>query len=59
MEDGFDEDIEFGDEISDDDEDDVDNASAHVYFCKAILITSTNAFLFPKTGFSYCRFFLA
>lgn len=27
MEDGFDEDIEFGDEISDDDEDDVDNVS--------------------------------
>ena len=27
VEDGFDEDIEFGDEISDDDEDDVDNVS--------------------------------
>lgn len=30
VEDGFDEDIEFGDEISDDDEDDVDNVSFHV-----------------------------
>lgn len=29
VEDGFDEDIEFGDEISDDDEDDVDNVSFH------------------------------
>lgn len=32
MEDGFDEDIEFGDEISDDDEDDVDNVSSYVIF---------------------------
>jgi len=34
VEDGFDEDIEFGDEISDDDEDDVDNVSLYVYFLK-------------------------
>lgn len=34
MEDGFDEDIEFGDEISDDEEDDVDNVSSYVYFLK-------------------------
>jgi len=34
VEDGFDEDIEFGDEISDDDEDDVDNVSFHGYFLK-------------------------
>lgn len=32
VEDGFDEDIEFGDEISDDDEDDVDNVSFYVSF---------------------------
>lgn len=32
VEDGFDEDIEFGDEISDDDEDDVDNVSFHVFW---------------------------
>lgn len=31
VEDGFDEDIEFGDEISDDDEDDVDNVSSYEY----------------------------
>lgn len=31
VEDGFDEDIEFGDEISDDDEDDVDNVSFHIF----------------------------
>lgn len=30
MEDGFDEDIEFGDEISDDDEDDVDNVRLYI-----------------------------
>lgn len=30
MEDGLDEDIEFGDEISDDDEDDVDNVSSSI-----------------------------
>lgn len=30
VEDGFDEDIEFGDEISDDDEDDVDNVSSYI-----------------------------
>lgn len=30
VEDGFDEDIEFGDEISDDDEDDVDNVSSFI-----------------------------
>jgi len=34
VEDGFDEDIEFGDEISDDDEDDVDNVSFYGYFLK-------------------------
>lgn len=34
VEDGFDEDIEFGDEISDDDEDDVDNVSfCVIYMC--------------------------
>ncbi|KAG5318028.1 IF1AX factor, partial [Pseudoatta argentina] len=32
VEDGFDEDIEFGDEISDDDEDDVDNVSFYIFF---------------------------
>lgn len=37
VEDGFDEDIEFGDEISDDDEDDVDNVrtkkkKVYIYF---------------------------
>lgn len=32
VEDGLDEDIEFGDEISNDDEDDVDNVSLHIYF---------------------------
>lgn len=31
VEDGFDEDIEFGDEISDDDEDDVDNVSFYIF----------------------------
>lgn len=31
VEDGLDEDIEFGDEISNDDEDDVDNVSLHIY----------------------------
>lgn len=31
VEDGFDEDIEFGDEISDDDEDDVDNVRLQTY----------------------------
>ena len=31
VEDGFDEDIEFGDEISDDDEDDVDNVSVQYF----------------------------
>lgn len=31
VEDGFDEDIEFGDEISDDDEDDVDNVSVRYF----------------------------
>lgn len=31
VEDGFDEDIEFGDEISDDDEDDVDNVSIRYF----------------------------
>lgn len=32
VEDGLDEDIEFGDEISNDDEDDVDNVSLYIYF---------------------------
>lgn len=32
VEDGFDEDIEFGDEISDDDEDDVDNVRMNNFF---------------------------
>ena len=32
VEDGFDEDIEFGDEISDDDEDDVDNVSVQYFY---------------------------
>lgn len=40
MEDGFDEDIEFGDEISDDDEDDVDNVSFHLYFLKFCNLSS-------------------
>lgn len=31
VEDGFDEDIEFGDEISDNDEDDVDNVSSFIH----------------------------
>lgn len=31
VEDGFDEDIEFGDEISDNDEDDVDNVSFFIH----------------------------
>lgn len=39
VEDGFDEDIEFGDEISDDDEDDVDNVSFHfLKFCNILSI---------------------
>lgn len=37
VEDGFDEDIEFGDEISDDDEDDVDNVSSNMFFFPYIL----------------------
>lgn len=37
VEDGLDEDIEFGDEISNDDEDDVDNVSLHIYFLRLIL----------------------
>lgn len=40
VEDGFDEDIEFGDEISDDDEDDVDNVSFY------LLIVSFKLFIF-------------
>lgn len=32
VEDGLDEDIEFGDEISNDDEDDVDNVSLYIHF---------------------------
>jgi len=52
VEDGFDEDIEFGDEISDDDEDDVDNVSFHRYFLKlCIYFLSTymyNLFLFSN-----------
>lgn len=39
VEDGFDEDIEFGDEISDDDEDDVDNVSFYI-FLKIVYILS-------------------
>lgn len=39
VEDGLDEDIEFGDEISNDDEDDVDNVSLHIH----ILTTSVRA----------------
>jgi len=41
VEDGFDEDIEFGDEISDDDEDDVvDNVSFCIYLLKLFYFKS-------------------
>jgi hypothetical protein len=41
VEDGFDEDIEFGDEISDDDEDDVvDNVSFCIYILKLFYLKS-------------------
>lgn len=43
VEDGFDEDIEFGDEISDNDEDDVDNVSSFIY--ETILSTQVTLLL--------------
>lgn len=46
VEDGFDEDIEFGDEISDDDEDDVDNVS----FGKTLELLYIYAISFKKLG---------
>lgn len=52
VEDGFDEDIEFGDEISDDDEDDVDNVSLCVLFeilyMFYLLLLHYNLFLFSN-----------
>lgn len=45
VEDGLDEDIEFGDEISNDDEDDVDNVSNMYIFLKLIFSFSVTLLL--------------
>lgn len=48
MEDGFDEDIEFGDEISDNDEDDVDNVSSFMYIFNLFLFSKFFSSLFVR-----------